>query len=113
VNPTICFTWINEHWSLVDTTEANQVIKDLLSCITYPTIFHIMMDYLPIQALSVLCECIFSSSSETMTKCWNCIGLILMEVLQMLKFFLKNECLDLSKGWAVSQMDMLVDEDED
>ncbi|KAI6098645.1 hypothetical protein EDD16DRAFT_1433173, partial [Pisolithus croceorrhizus] len=65
-------------------------------------IFHIMMDYLPIQASSVPCECIFSTTN----KCWNCISPILMEVLQMLKFFLKKEHLDFSKGWAVSQKDM-------
>ncbi|KAI6123898.1 hypothetical protein EV401DRAFT_2069113 [Pisolithus croceorrhizus] len=187
VDPTIHFTWIKEHWSLLNATKANQVIKDLmteyrasgtptgtvqdapadqvpcnfpklklalhyygvatvntwhvnnlgsqtidqefityvtasisppgtnplsfcqLSCTTYPTIFHIMMDYLPIQASSVPCECIFSTTN----KCWNCISPILMEVLQMLKFFLKKEHLDFSKGWAVSQKDMLVDEDED
>ncbi|KAI6110236.1 hypothetical protein EV401DRAFT_2076074 [Pisolithus croceorrhizus] len=71
------------------------------------------MDYLPIQASSVPCEHIFSSSSETITKHCNHISQILMEALQMLKFFLKKEDLDFSKGWAVSQKDMLVDEDED
>ncbi|KIK14138.1 hypothetical protein PISMIDRAFT_117578 [Pisolithus microcarpus 441] len=84
-----------------------------LSRTTYPTIFCITMDYLPIQASSVPHEHIFSSSSGTTTKCQNCISPILMEALQMLKFFLKKECLDFSKGWAVLQKDMLVDEDDD
>ena len=35
---------------------------------TYPTLFAMAMDYLPIQASSVPCEHIFSSSSETDTK---------------------------------------------
>ena len=35
---------------------------------TYPTIFKIAMDFLPIQASAVPCEHIFSSSSETDTK---------------------------------------------
>ncbi|KAI6139139.1 hypothetical protein EDD17DRAFT_1500406 [Pisolithus thermaeus] len=30
VDPTIHMTWINEHWSLLNATEANQVIKDLV-----------------------------------------------------------------------------------
>ncbi|KAI6022323.1 hypothetical protein BKA83DRAFT_4493604 [Pisolithus microcarpus] len=43
----------------------------------------------------------------------NRISPILMEALQMLKFFLKKEHLDFSKGWGVLQKDMLVDEDDD
>ncbi|KIK29766.1 hypothetical protein PISMIDRAFT_88716 [Pisolithus microcarpus 441] len=84
-----------------------------LSHTTYPTIFRIAMDYLPIQASSVPCERVFSSSSETTTKRRNHISPILMEALQMLKFFLKKERLDFSKGWGVLQKDMLVDEDDD
>jgi hypothetical protein len=49
------------------------------------------MDYLPIQALSVPCEHIFSSSSETDTKKRNSISPLLMEALQMLNFYLKKE----------------------
>lgn len=71
------------------------------------------MDYLPIQASAVPCERIFSSSAETITKKRNRIGPTLMEALQMLKFFLKKERLDFMKGWAVSQQEMLQDEDEE
>jgi len=49
------------------------------------------MDYLLIQASTVLCECVFSSSAETDTKKWNCISPALMEALQMLKFWLKKD----------------------
>jgi hypothetical protein len=49
-------------------------------------IFAIAMDYLPIQASSIPCERIFSSSTETDTKKRNRISPILMEALQMLKY---------------------------
>ena len=58
------------------------------------------MDYLPIQASSVLCEHVCSSSTETDTKHCNHIGPILMEVLQMLKFEQKKKRLDFTGGWA-------------
>ncbi|KIK26888.1 hypothetical protein PISMIDRAFT_42240, partial [Pisolithus microcarpus 441] len=60
----------------------------------YPIVFTIALDYLPIQASSVPCEHVFSSSSETDTKKHNHIMPALMEALQMLKFSLKKECLD-------------------
>ncbi|KIK14506.1 hypothetical protein PISMIDRAFT_84486, partial [Pisolithus microcarpus 441] len=52
----------------------------------FPTIFAIAMDYLPIQASSVPCERVFSSSADTDTKKRNLISPILMEALQMLKY---------------------------
>jgi hypothetical protein len=65
------------------------------------------MDYLPIQASSVPCERVFSSSSETSTKKRNGISPILMEALQMYKFGLKKERLNFTKGWASSKKDMV------
>ena len=61
---------------------------------TFPTIFHIAMDYLPIQASAVRCKRIFLSSAETDTKKQNRIKPELMEALQILKFSLKKACLD-------------------
>ena len=61
------------------------------------------MDYLPIQASSVPCEHIFSSSAETDTKHWNCINPVLMEVLQMYKLFLKKQCLNFMEGWMTEE----------
>jgi hypothetical protein len=61
---------------------------------TFPTIFRIAMDYLPIQASAVPCECVFSSSAETDTKKRNRIKPELMEALQVLKFALKKERMD-------------------
>jgi hypothetical protein len=36
-----------------------------------------------------------------------------MEALQMLKFFLKKDRLDFTKGWATSQKEMLTDVDDE
>ena len=58
---------------------------------TFPTIFRIAMDYLPIQASAVPCERVFSSSAETDTKKRNRISPALMEALQVLKFSLKKD----------------------
>jgi hypothetical protein len=52
------------------------------------------MDYLPIQASSVPCERVFSSSAETDTKKRNRLKPELMEALQILKFSLKKARLD-------------------
>jgi len=76
------------------------------NCTTFPTIFAIAMDYLPVQASSVPCERVFSSSTETDTKRRNHISLLMMEALQMLKFHYKKECLNFMAGWATSDGQM-------
>ena len=70
------------------------------------------MDYLPIQASSVPCERIFSSSAETDTKQRNRISPPLMEALQMQKFMIKKERLNFMDGWMVQEK-QLVDDDLD
>ncbi|KIM50323.1 hypothetical protein SCLCIDRAFT_37571, partial [Scleroderma citrinum Foug A] len=60
----------------------------------FPTLFHMAMDYLPVQGSAVPCEQIFSSSGETDMKKRNHIQPVLMEALQMLKFFYKKSWLD-------------------
>lgn len=80
---------------------------------TWPTIFAIAVDHLPIQASSVPCERAFSSSAETDTKKWNRINPVLMEALQMLKFALKKKRLDFMTGWITSESEMTADEDLD
>jgi hypothetical protein len=47
------------------------------------------MDYLPVQASSVPCERVFSSSGETDTKKRNRLASDLMEGLQILKYIRK------------------------
>ena len=72
----------------------------------FPMIFAIAMDYLPVQASSVLCKRVFSSSSETDTKRRNRISPPLIEALQMLKFFIKKAHLDFTAGWKTSDSEM-------
>ncbi|KAF8129616.1 hypothetical protein EV363DRAFT_1168993 [Boletus edulis] len=62
---------------------------------------------------AVPCERVFSSSSETNTKKRNRISPLLMEALQMLKFWLKKDRLNFTKGWITPQKDMVFDEDSD
>ena len=68
------------------------------------------MDYLPIQASSVPCERVFSSSSETDTKKRNRIGPTLMEALQMLKYHLKKTRLDFCAHWNLSHASLVEDD---
>jgi len=70
-------------------------------------LFSMAMDYLPIQASSVLCERVFSLSGETDTKRRNQISPLTMEALQMLKFHLKKRCLSFTQGWVTSEKEML------
>jgi hypothetical protein len=71
------------------------------------------MDYLPIQASSVPCERIFSSSAETDTKKRNRISPLLMEALQMLKFYLKKERLNFTQNWLTPENHMTHDEPDE
>jgi hypothetical protein len=79
---------------------------------TFPTLFAMVMDYLPIQASSVPSEHVFSSSSETDTVRRNPIKPALMEALQMLKFGLKKACLDFTTGWETDEVLMKVQLEE-
>jgi hAT family C-terminal dimerisation region len=65
------------------------------------------MDYLPIQATSVPSERVFSSAKETDTSKRNRISPNLMEALQLLKFALKKERLDFTKGWCLLESDLV------
>ena len=67
------------------------------------------LNYIPIQASSVPCKCVFSSASETDTKQRNRINSDLFEALQILKFGYKCEQLDFSGGLLVIEEEMLVE----
>ena len=73
------------------------------------------LDYLPIQVSLVPSERVFSSSAETDTKRRNRIHPVLMEALQMLKFSLKQQWLNFTDGWAVTEDELqyYADDDED
>ena len=70
------------------------------------------MDYLPIQASSVPCERVFSSSAETDTNRRNRLSPLTMEALQILKFHLKKARLTFTEGWVTSTKQM-TDDDPD
>jgi hAT family C-terminal dimerisation region len=80
---------------------------------TFPTLFKMAMDYLPIQASAVPCERIFSSSAETDTKKRNRISPLLMEALQMLKFYLKKERLNFAESWVTPESQMTEDDPDE
>ena len=80
---------------------------------SFPTLFDIAMDYLPIQASAVPCERVFSSSAETDTKRCNRISPLLMESLQMLKFHLKKERLNVTEAWVTQESQLVEDVSED
>lgn len=77
---------------------------------SFPTLFAIAMDYLPIQASAVPCERVFSSSAETDTKRRNRISPITMEALQMFKYHYKKERLNFTEAWACAEKDMIEDD---
>ena len=71
--------------------------------LTFPTIYRMAMDYLPIQASAVPCERAFSSSSETDTKKRNRIQQELFEALQVLKFGLKRDQISFTEDIITSE----------
>ena len=73
----------------------------------YPTIFKIALDYLPVQASSVPCERVFSSSADTDTKKRNRIKSDLMEALQLLKYGYKKERLHFTAHLLTAEEEMI------
>ena len=70
-------------------------------------LYAITLDYLPIQASTVPCERVFSSSAEMDTKRRNRIHPVLMEALQMVKFSLKTDRLNFTEGLITLECDMV------
>lgn len=73
---------------------------------TYPTLFKIALDYLPVQASSVPCERAFSSSGETDTNKRNRIDYDFMEELQILKYGFKKERLSFTSELLTTLEDL-------
>jgi hypothetical protein len=67
------------------------------------------MDYLSIQATSVLCEQVFLSAKKTNTLKQNKISPVLIEALQLYKFSLKKECLNFMAGWLTRESALMGD----
>ncbi|KIJ30376.1 hypothetical protein M422DRAFT_99470, partial [Sphaerobolus stellatus SS14] len=72
----------------------------------YPTIFKLALDVLPAQGSSVPAERAFSSAAESDTKRRSCISPILMEELQLLKYYVKRTELDLTEKWRCNEEDL-------
>lgn len=72
----------------------------------YPTLYKIALDYLPVQASSVPCERVFSSSGDTDTTKRNRIDYNFFESLQILKYGFKKERLNFTRGLLVDPDDL-------
>ena len=64
---------------------------------TYPHLYRIAVDVLPVQASAVIIERMFSSSKETDTLRRNRLNPTLMEALQVLKYRYKQARLDFAQ----------------
>ena len=93
--------FVNDILVLLMTWQVNQA--------SFPTLFAMAMDYLPIQASAVPCERIFSSSAETDTRRRNRISPLLMKALQMVKLYLKKERLNFTAAWVTTEKQLVDD----
>jgi hAT family C-terminal dimerisation region len=66
-----------------------------------------VLDVLPVQASSVACERVFSSSKETITMHRSRLSTELMEVLQFLKYTYQQDRLNLMEGLMMSEKELL------
>ncbi|KII87972.1 hypothetical protein PLICRDRAFT_67621, partial [Plicaturopsis crispa FD-325 SS-3] len=72
----------------------------------YPLMFRVALDILPVQASAVPCERVFSSSKDTCTARRTNLSPALLECLQVLKYFYKQERLDFTSSWISTEDDM-------
>lgn len=70
---------------------------------TFPTLFCIALDVLPVQASAVPSERVFSASKETDTDRRSNIEVELMEMLQVLKYAFREDWLCFTQGWVAPQ----------
>jgi hypothetical protein len=75
---------------------------------TYPLLYHVALDVLPAQASAVLCKHVFSSSKETDSLCHSNLSLIMMEILQILKFIFWKDCLNFMEGLVSTKEELTV-----
>jgi hypothetical protein len=73
-----------------------------------PLLYAAAMDVLPMQASSVPCERVFSSSKETDTLRRSQLSLEMMEMFQVLKFQYHSGRLDFNNKWIASEAELSV-----
>jgi len=74
-------------------------------------LYKVALDILPIQASSVPCERVFSSSGETCTLRRSQILSELLGFLQALKHFYKGQRLDFTADWIAREADYNIEGD--
>ena len=70
---------------------------------TFPTLFQIALDILPVQASAIPSEQAFSASKETDTDCRSNMEVELMEMLQVLKYAFREDRLSFTQDWIAPQ----------
>jgi hypothetical protein len=76
---------------------------------SYPLMFRVALDILPVQASAAPCERIFSSSKETCIVRRSLLSASLVEILQVLKQLYKEERLDFTSHWIAKEEDYSIE----
>jgi hypothetical protein len=102
----VCFLEVNHpiKHALLTTDVSQQAIET-----EFPLMFKVALDILPVQASSVSCERIFSSSKETCAMRRNLLSPALLEVLQVLKHVYKQGRLDFTSHLITTEEDYSIE----
>ena len=77
---------------------------------TFPLLYRVALDVLPVQAYAVPCERVFSSGKETDAARRSNLSPDMMESLQILKYLFREERLSFENDWMDTEQDMLAAE---